>query len=126
MANFTINEKSTNNVAKAFWMRFNGLHLVVGFTGNFTKTRKLVVAREILDFAREQGTVLPELTEDELITQALRTIEQRGSVYKDLTIEHGSTTEIATGVVRPYTDIRAEYSASNGNSPAKVKFITIG
>ena len=126
MANFTINEKSRKDVSKAYWMKFSGLNLVVGFKGNFTKTRKLVIAREIIDFAREQGVTLPELTEDELITQALRTIEQRGSVYKDLTIEHGSTTEIATGIERPYTDIRARYSASNGNDPKKVKFITIG
>ena len=111
---------------KAFYSSIQGYKTVFAFKGNLTQTRKLVIARHLLEKMQALGKVKPEV---ELTERVVKELIFYGHIEKQLIItkRRGILTTPENGVSNTISiDLKGENFSSNLNELNKYELMGIG
>ena len=111
---------------KAYWIKLNDYNLIVGLSGNLTKTRKLAIARQLLDFLDFHNLPYQKVSNlDYQLELALSELNKIGFICDNLTIKEYDFYH-SDGTTKRYLDITCPYSSSIANNPLKTTSLLIG
>lgn len=110
-----------SDLGKGYMIRLRDYTLIALYKGNFTQTRKTIVAREFLEFLKDYEIPHSKAPSESLqIKQALSALSYRGNTYRDI------KTMKYTFNDKEFIDIKTESSGSIANFQRNTRIITIG